>query len=437
MLVKTKKNVAYSLEQPLSTMPLEPILAKRAPTTEDRTDIGRMWIDQVNGVPYILVSISNLGVARWVTFGGEYDSLETITGNTGGAVPGDVNDNINVIGTNVLSFDGNFATNTIEASLVNGADGQLLIGGGAEPIWANLTSSNGSIAINNGPNSIDLTFGNIDSETFTGNTGDVVSPIAGNVNIVGDGLITVDGDDTTGTLSVALTNPGSDGQVLLGSPSGPSWGNLTSTDGSIDIINSPNAINLQVAGGISGNSNFFSAIFKPIGTLPQSGLFRIVVTNNIREEGLLVEINYLFGTIPTSANPGLVLNAPLGQPFNFNVLFDVGNNFFPGDGVNNHAKYTAPLDGIYQFSMTLNGAVSGGATGIYLQVEGDPSRTIGFGLDFRTTAGGPGTNLNPAFCELIQLFAGESVLFGLKFNGPVLIIQEYGLQISGMRVGDI
>lgn len=430
MLVKTKKNVAYSLDQPLSNIPLEPILAKRAPTTEDRTDIGRMWIDQVNEVPYILVSISNLGVARWVTFGGEYDSLETITGNTGGAVPADVNDNINVIGTNLLSFDGNITTNTIEASLINGTDGQLLIGGGAEPAWANLTSSNGSIAIANGPNSIDLTFGNIDSETFTGNTGDVVFPIAGNVNIVGDGLITVDGDDTTGTLSVALTNPGSDGQVLLGSPSGPSWGNLTSTDGSIAITNSPNAINLQIAGGISGSSNFFHAELRPKIFIPNRGLRIELFFSNIPS---VVETDYLLGTLPT------IEYRPLQETFIPNVLFDVGNNFFPGDGATSPATYTAPSDGIYQFSVTFNGFSLAAPFGLFARVDGHPDRIIGYAIDTVTTstADRTGVTANCAFCNFLQLSAGEKVVFGVTLASYLVVFTKYGLQISGMRVGDI
>jgi hypothetical protein len=39
----------------------------------------------------------------------------------------------------------------------NGANGELLIGGGTGPVWANLASSDGSVTITNGTNSIDLT----------------------------------------------------------------------------------------------------------------------------------------------------------------------------------------------------------------------------------------------------------------------------------------
>src|SRR5690606_11788961 len=41
-------------------------------------------------------------------------------------------------------------------SATNGTDGQLLIGGGASPQWANLTSSGNTVIITEGPNSINL-----------------------------------------------------------------------------------------------------------------------------------------------------------------------------------------------------------------------------------------------------------------------------------------
>lgn len=399
MLIKTKKNVAYSLEQPLSTVPLEPILAKRPPTTEDRTDIGRMWIDQVNEVPYILVSISNLGVARWVTFGGEYDSLETITGNTGGAVPGDVNDNINVIGTNVLTFDGNIANNTIEASLVNGTDGQLLIGGGAQPTWANLTSSDGSITIDNGPNSIDLTLVGIDGETFTGNTGDVVSPIAGNVNIVGDNVLTVDGDSTTGTLTASLVN-GTDGQLLIGGGTNPTWANITSTDGSITIDNGPNSVDLRATGGGGGGgcSDFFHSF------VVNDGFF-----------------------VPTG-----VVVYKLGTNIAMTEVIDVGNNFFPGDGAGLPATYTVPSNGIYQFSIsgTFNTIIPFPGIAVYRNNETD--FTIGVPSNANPLANL--LNVNNSFCHLHPFNAGDILTFGaISISNTVI----FNLRISGMRVGDI
>jgi hypothetical protein len=63
---------------------------------------------------------------------------------------------INVVGADVIVVNGNAGTFTETIELINGTDGQLLIGGGAAPAWANLTSSGGSITITNGVNSINL-----------------------------------------------------------------------------------------------------------------------------------------------------------------------------------------------------------------------------------------------------------------------------------------
>jgi len=41
-------------------------------------------------------------------------------------------------------------------SATNGTNGQVLIGGGASPAWGNITSTGGTVAITNGPNSINL-----------------------------------------------------------------------------------------------------------------------------------------------------------------------------------------------------------------------------------------------------------------------------------------
>jgi len=53
--------------------------------------------------------------------------------------------------------DGVLQTNGVgTVSATNGTDGQLLIGGGTAPVWANLTSLGGTVIITDGPNSINL-----------------------------------------------------------------------------------------------------------------------------------------------------------------------------------------------------------------------------------------------------------------------------------------
>lgn len=67
----------------------------------------------------------------------------------------------------------------------NGTNGQVLIGGGTAPAWANLTAGSG-VTITNAANAVTIavTSGGTVVETITGNTGGAISPSAGNINIV-------------------------------------------------------------------------------------------------------------------------------------------------------------------------------------------------------------------------------------------------------------
>lgn len=62
---------------------------------------------------------------------------------------------MNVLGTDVLTTTG--AGNTFNVAMTPATDGQIVIGAtSAAPAWANITSMDGSVTINNGPNTIDL-----------------------------------------------------------------------------------------------------------------------------------------------------------------------------------------------------------------------------------------------------------------------------------------
>jgi hypothetical protein len=64
--------------------PPELIKAQRAPTTADyRHDIGDIWINEVTGSSYQLVS-KVAGVATWAVLGGSASDVNTLSGDTGG-----------------------------------------------------------------------------------------------------------------------------------------------------------------------------------------------------------------------------------------------------------------------------------------------------------------------------------------------------------------
>ena len=134
---------------------------KRNPTTKDYQGFNLMdrWLNYVNQTLWVLVSkVAN--VATWQQTTGV---VRTLTSNSGGAVGPNTAGNINVVGDGVtITGVGNPGTNTITLSAV----------------------ATGTI------------------ETLTGNSGGAVSPTAGNINVVGTGVITVVGNPGTSTLTI-------------------------------------------------------------------------------------------------------------------------------------------------------------------------------------------------------------------------------------------
>lgn len=114
---------------------------------------------------------------------------------------------LNLQGTNHALFVGR-GSNTASVSLGVGTDGQVLIAAtGADPAFATLTSSDGSITFTPGANSLSLQVagGTTTGKTITGDTGGALPPTAGNWNILGQQAGTVAVMDTIGsgsTLSI-------------------------------------------------------------------------------------------------------------------------------------------------------------------------------------------------------------------------------------------
>lgn len=179
----------------------------------------------------------NVGVIPPGTF------VQTLTGNSGGAVGPDGANNINVIGSGNINVAGNAGTNTETITLVGttnhavqignaagsltsigvGSNGQVLIGAtGADPAFATLTSPDSSITFTTGANSLALavTGGTTTGKTITGNTGGALSPTAGNWNIItANSIPKFAGSVSTLTLDFALTDNlllGSSGSITIG-----------------------------------------------------------------------------------------------------------------------------------------------------------------------------------------------------------------------------
>lgn len=101
-----------------AVQPPDFLTKNRPPTPNDSKNVylGQIWLDYGTNTPpttndiYMLVSLDG-NMATWVSFGG--GDLETLTGNSGGAVSPDGSNNINIVGTGVITVVGNTVTNTL------------------------------------------------------------------------------------------------------------------------------------------------------------------------------------------------------------------------------------------------------------------------------------------------------------------------------------
>lgn len=196
--------------------------------------------------------------------------LETLTGNSGGPVGGDINGNVNVVGAGLISIAGNAGTNTLTVSATNpvpianggtnatsmtNTDGVIYFDG-TRLVTSNVGNS-GQILTSNGAGmapsfqtagtaSIDITGdsgGTLSSDafTFTGGTTGITFSGSGTTETLtgtlvvanggtGDTSFTVyapvcGGTSTTGALQSASTGISNSGYVLTsnGSAALPSW----------------------------------------------------------------------------------------------------------------------------------------------------------------------------------------------------------------------
>lgn len=354
---------------------------------------------------------------------------DSFTGNTGGPVA-PIGGNINIVGDNVVTVAGDAITGTLTASLINGTNGQLIIGGGTEPAWASLTSTDGSVTITTGANSIDLSSPSAGANTLTGNTGGAVSPIGGNINVVGSNVVTVTGNPATGTLTTSLTN-GTNGQLLIGGGSAPAWASLTSSDGSVTITPGANSINLQAAipsGGITtlagdsgtatgstvtigGGANINTSASGSTVTVAVTDRIDLPSTNSAKTQGVLSLgscefFSYTADTLQADSNIFIGKNMPSTTNIGFQSdLIAIGTNAMSG---------ISSSDGLATAIAIGRNALQNGGSGIFVSPA---SNAIAIGTNAMQNGGaqediaiGRDAMLN----SLNDSTAGDSIAIGVS-----------------------
>lgn len=314
---------------PLAYMGVEPtappllVIQTRQPTTEDSKNfnLGTIWIYRTSGADEIWMLVDLAGnVATWVQLypgagsGASQFPCDVGVANEAGGI-------LNVLGSTHIATQG--VGNNILVEFNNGSNGQVLIGGGVEALWKNITSSGGTITVTNGANSINLeTVGGQGVDNVITDSGIATPTATGDLTIAGGELINTAGAASTATVNL---NRGTDGQIIIGATGAPSaYANLTSTGGSITITNGMNSINLE-ATGVGTTGSFFAY-------------------QNARLSGAT---NVGGGTV------GAVITG-IGEDTILTVDYDVSSAFFPGDGAGTGAYYTAPVSGKYVFHVLLS-----------------------------------------------------------------------------------
>lgn len=195
---------------------LFPIYSQVAPTTSDNQwPVGKLWINQADNAVYMLTSVTTAGGVKsgnWIGVGGGSADVNTLSGNTGTAIP--ASGNIQIAGTGGLSF---------------AASGAVLTG--------TITAGTNLIA------------------TLTGDSGGAISPLSGNITVAGTAnQITTTGTANTVTCSLpsAITAPGSlatTTSLTAGNGFNVTTGAISMNSGTSSIAISSDAANTTIGVG--------------------------------------------------------------------------------------------------------------------------------------------------------------------------------------------
>lgn len=276
--------------------PTDFITQSRDPLASDYNNflLGTWWLNTATNSLFVLVSVDDAS-ATWLNISEASGAVDTLTGDSGGAVA-PTGGNINVVGDGTtITIAGNPGTNTLTVSAILSAP----------------------------------------FETLTGDSGGAVSPTDGNINIIGSSGITVSGDPTTSTLTV---NPSSINAISFVTQSGtatPSAGALT-INGANGLTTTGSGNTVTVASDGSLSTSFVTS--PATGTaIPNNGVITLVAGANttITASGSTITVNNTgsSGSSPSyeigSFTPTVVVGAAVvGYATQFGAYLKIGNIVF-------------------------------------------------------------------------------------------------------------
>lgn len=398
-----------------AVQPPDFVTKPRPPTSTDSKNfyLGQIWLDTGTNIPatandvYMLVGLQG-NSATWVAFGG--GDLQTLTGNSGGAVAPDGTFNINVVGDGTtINVTGNPGTNTLTISTV------------------------GTGVIN----------------TLTGNSGGAISPTAGNINIVGTGVISVVGNSGTSTLTVTPS-----GSIASSFITNPATGTATPVAGVLTFAGGNNitqtAAGSTVTTQLTGTTNHAVQVGNASGSLTSLAvgttgqvLTGVTGSNPVWAAPSSPAASCSFFAYRSSSIANFGGNvADTLTPFDAE-LFDIGGNF----DTTTHL-FTAPADGYYQFTFAIgftNANTASTEFTTYLYHSGYVDYFIGNNFNptnYYATVAGPTFSFSTTQTNFFYMVAGQTVgcyfIYSLGANTASLIGVDggdnYRTYFSGYRV---
>ena len=343
-----------------------PIVSVRAPRTTDRAEVGTLWICPSLNDAWIITSARG-GISTWINIGGgsgTFASLSVI----GNAVITTGNLEVTA-GTLTMGTFGRglvFSSATGVLSSAAGTDGQLVVGAtGAAPLWASLASSDGSVGIAVGANTIDLTVTGATGSSFP-TDGAIVVPLAGATSIVGDTNITTDGA-VANTVTINL-NPSVSlvGKLTAGN-------DLEMTTGTCLIAsddNAANAIYLHANGGVNETIHLYSQL----GTGVASLNFESLVGGIYMSAGTALSLNAATASEINITNNSFAIATGTGA---LNLGIDAAHTVTLGSAI--AAASTVVNSGTGPLNITGLGAMTLSAVGL-LKIDSSAGR-IDIGTD--------------------------------------------------------
>jgi len=280
----------------------------RDPTLYDSQNVslGDLWLNTSTESVFVLVSLTgNAGskgarLATWVeiTTGGSGDLTE-ITSDSGTVIPSA--GNVNILG------GGNINTSGTSDTLTINLDNTVTISGSMTA--ASLTAESGNISAPSGTVSAEAVTA---TNNIISTAGSIISSV-GNITAT-DGVLAAGTGITVASFDAGVVQSGAtgdfsstngtNGQILIGGGTAPTWANITPGDG-ISITNGSNSI--SIAQGVSTTFPAFLAQLTSTQT-------------DVTGDGTNYQV--IFAT----------------------TMFDQGSNFNTSTGV-----FTAPITGLYVF----------------------------------------------------------------------------------------